>query len=142
RQVHFLGVERGAFEDLKADAETALLVDHGVIEPVHDHGAMVGRRQHERDLAPGISHVAQISFPAATAEPARMWSYAIPACSGREKAAGCRTAGTRAQWDRSNTMSAIMPPERGGRDRYGRDPQARALPAARRQDVPCRRRAS
>jgi hypothetical protein len=58
RQVHFRRVERPAFQNLKADADAAAIVDHAIVEPVHDHGAVIGCRQHEGDLALGVSHSA------------------------------------------------------------------------------------
>src|SRR6516165_12340173 len=48
---HAGGIESGGAEEVEANPEAPVRVDHMVVEAIDDHRAVVGRRQHERDFA-------------------------------------------------------------------------------------------
>ena len=42
RELDLAGIEARGFQDLEADAIAPVLIDHPVVEPVHDQGAVIG----------------------------------------------------------------------------------------------------
>ena len=56
RELDLAGIEGRGFQDLEADAVAAVLIDHPVVEPVDDQGAVIGRSQDKGELAPHALH--------------------------------------------------------------------------------------